>query len=119
MLGNKVKNIHPMLNPLFRESIQPYLISWLKYDPSNEIGKLKIPCLILQGTTDIQIKVDDAKMLAKKSPKSELKIIEGMNHIFKEAPLDRQANIATYNNPNLPLAPGFFESIARFIKKIN
>ena len=29
---------------IFRPSVQPYIRSWLKYDPQQEIKKLKIPC---------------------------------------------------------------------------
>ncbi|MDR6764237.1 alpha/beta superfamily hydrolase [Flavobacterium sp. 2755] len=38
--GNKVNKVDPLLNSLFRASIQPYLISWFKYDPQTEIKKL-------------------------------------------------------------------------------
>ena len=115
VLGKKVNNVHPMLNPLFRESIQPYVISWIKYDPSKEIAKLKIPTLIIQGTTDLQITVEDAELLSKANPKAKLVTIDGMNHIFREASLDRQANFATYKNPGLPVVPEFLESITQFI----
>lgn len=32
---------NPMLASLFRESVQPYMISWIKYNPQDEIKKLK------------------------------------------------------------------------------
>ena len=48
------------LKTLFRPSVQPYLISWFKYDPSIEIAKLQIPSLIIQGSHDIQVSVEDA-----------------------------------------------------------
>ena len=37
--GKLVDNIKPMLNSFFRPSVQPYLISWFKYDPQEEIKK--------------------------------------------------------------------------------
>ena len=61
--GNTVENVPPMLNALFRPSVQPYMISWFKFDPQIEIAKIKKPVLIVQGTTDIQVSVDDAKRL--------------------------------------------------------
>ncbi len=39
-----------------------------------------------------------------------------MNHIFKEAELDRIKNIQTYNQPELPIKPELVESIVAFIK---
>ena len=62
--GKTVASIPPLINILFRPSVQPYLISSFKYDPAVEISKVKCPVLIIQGTTDIQIQVVDAKKLA-------------------------------------------------------
>ncbi len=115
--GETVSSVNPMLYSLFRPSVQPYMISWFKYDPSKEIAKLKIPVLIIQGSTDIQVSQKDAKMLAEANQKAEKKIIKGMNHIFKEAELDRLKNIQTYNQPELPIKPELTETIVGFIEK--
>jgi len=114
--GKIVENFDPMLNSLFRLSVQPYIISWFKYDPQTEIKKLKIPILIVQGTTDIQVSVDDANKLANANRNSRLEIIEGMNHIFKEAVLERSQNISTYSQPDLPVKKELIEVIIDFIK---
>ena len=45
------------LAPIFRPSVQPYIISWFHYLPSAEVARLGIPVLIIQGTTDIQVGV--------------------------------------------------------------
>jgi pimeloyl-ACP methyl ester carboxylesterase len=58
--GYNVKNIDRKLMMYFRPSVQPFLISWMKYDPRVEIKKLKIPAMIIQGTTDIQVSMEDA-----------------------------------------------------------
>jgi pimeloyl-ACP methyl ester carboxylesterase len=115
--GETVGNVHPMLYSLFRPSVQPYMISWFKYDPIKEIAKLKIPVLIIQGSTDIQLSEKDANRLAAANQKAEKKIIKGMNHIFKEAESDRMTNIQTYNQPELPIKPELVESIVAFINK--
>lgn len=59
--GKILASPDPQLNSLFRPSVQPYLISWFRYDPATELAKLKIPVLIVQGTTDIQTSVAGAK----------------------------------------------------------
>lgn len=41
--GRTVAQFPPELASLFRASIQPYMISWLKFDPPFEIAKLSIP----------------------------------------------------------------------------
>lgn len=111
--GREVPPVPPMA--LFRASVQPYLISWFKYDPAREIGTLAMPVLILQGTTDIQVSVDDAKLLAKGSPAARLVVIEGMNHVLKEVPADRAKQTASYSDPALPIAPKLVAEIATFV----
>ena len=52
------------------------------------------------------------------SVNGELVIIDDMNHILKNAPKDRNKNIATYSNPDLPLNKEFVR-IVGFINRIN
>ena len=116
-MGKKLQHVSPAMMALFRPSIQPYMISWLKYDPAVELKKLKIPVLIIQGTTDIQVSVVDAKLLSAAKPDAKLLLIDKMNHILRTVDGDRDANLATYNNASLPLADGFVKEIADFILK--
>jgi pimeloyl-ACP methyl ester carboxylesterase len=106
----------PGLASLFRLSVQPYLISWFKYSGATEIARLNMPVLIIQGTTDIQVGVPEAQALAAAKPDAKLMIIEGMNHVLKNAPADRASNIATYTNPSLPLVPDVPKTIAALVK---
>ena len=106
----------PALANLFRPSVQPYLISWFKYDPAQAIATLSIPALLIQGTTDLQVSTEDARMLQKAQPNAELVIVEGMNHVLKDAPADPAANGATYTNPTLPLAGGFVKPLITFLR---
>lgn len=117
--GETVDDVNPMLYSLFRPSVQPYMISWFKYDPAKEIGKLNIPVLLIQGTTDIQVSEKSANIIANANPKSILKIVEGMNHIFKQADSERMKNIATYNQPELPIKPELVEIVTGFIMEEN
>jgi pimeloyl-ACP methyl ester carboxylesterase len=100
---------------LFRPSVQPYLMSWLRYDPREEIKKLAQPVMILQGATDIQVSIQDAQLLKKAKPDAVLKLVAGMNHILKQASADRQKNMATYSMPDLPLDAELVGDIAAFV----
>jgi len=115
LLGETVEDVPSILNSLFRPSVQPYMISLFKYDPQKEIAKLDKPVLIVQGTTDIQVSVIDADKLAAANLKADKVVIKKMNHIFKEAPLDRQANLQTYNQPDLPIKSDLVEAIGEFV----
>ena len=104
--GTQCVSVHPLLMSLFRPSVQPYLISWMKYDPAIELGKLNIPVLIIQGDHDLQVQVKDAQRLNKFASNShKMVILEGVNHVLKNAPKDRLKNMQTYNQPDLRINP--------------
>lgn len=113
--GEVVKDIDPSLATILRPSVQPYLASWFKWDPSIEIARLTMPILIVQGSTDIQVGVKEAQLLHKASNNSTLKILEGTNHIFKDAPTDFNENIKTYTDPDLPLNTEVLDILSAFI----
>jgi alpha-beta hydrolase superfamily lysophospholipase len=117
--GYTVQKADPSLNYLFRPTIQPYMRSWLKYEPAVEIKKVKAPILILHGTTDIQVGKAHAEMLKKANPAASLKYITGMNHVLKEAPADRTENLDTYTSPELPLCKGFIPQVVKFVKGLD
>jgi pimeloyl-ACP methyl ester carboxylesterase len=117
--GKTIDNIDPSLYFIARPSIQRYLISWFRYVPQRVIKNLKMPVLIIQGTTDLQITVADAGKLKKAKSDATLDIIPGMNHVLKDAPADREQNLATYNKPDLPLKPELMKDIVDFINKVN
>ena len=113
--GEQVDNISPYLAPVFRKSVQPYLISWFKYDPTKEITKIKIPVFIIQGTNDLQVERKEAQLLKEAQPKAQLLFVEGMNHILKEVKTIEE-NQQSYLNPDIPTSPKLIEAIAQFIK---
>jgi len=116
--GRTVEKPPTALNALFRESMQPYLISWIKYNPAKEIAKLDIPLLIIQGTTDIQTSVDDATLLSDASKRAKLILIEGMNHVLKRVPNEVQKQLASYVDPSLPVSEDLVTVILEFINLI-
>jgi esterase/lipase len=115
--GKKTNKVPPYLVQVFSPKHQDFIMSWMKYDPIEEIKKLTIPILIIQGDNDIQVKVKAAETLSKSNKRTKLKIIKGMNHILKDAPRNRMGNLATYNNPNLKLNYNFVSEVIKFIKE--
>lgn len=115
--GEQVENVSPELQSIFRLSVQPYMISWLQYNPAEQLQKLHFPILLVNGDRDIQVPPNDAELLHEAANTSELLIIENMNHILKEAPEDQEGNIATYSNPDLPLAKGLMDGIIGFLEE--
>jgi len=115
--GKTFENKNPMLASIFRESVQPYMISWIKYNPQVEIKKLTIPILLINGTKDLQVPATDAELLHVANSKSEVKIIENMNHIFKEITVDED-NLKSYSDPKLPVIPEIISILTTFVKSI-
>lgn len=109
---------NPMLQSIFHDSVRPYLLSWMKYNPADEIRKLKIPVLIVNGTKDLQVKVPEAELLKKAKPDAKLAIIDNMNHVFKEIKGDDTENFQSYKNPDLPVIPALIDAVNQFIKSI-
>ncbi|MEN1968103.1 alpha/beta fold hydrolase [Lentibacillus sp. N15] len=113
--GKTVTNVDSRLQSLFRPSVQPFLISWMKFDPAREIARLDMPTLIINGKNDLQVAVQDAEELAAANLDAKMMLIETMNHVLKEAPTDREGNIATYSDLTLPLAEGLLNAITTFL----
>ncbi len=107
----QVETICPELQSLFHPSVQPYIISWLRYDPAEQLKKQLVPIFLVNGNHDIQVPVKDAELLHDAKIDAELLIADKMNHILKDSPEDRDGNIATYGNPNLPLAKGLIDGV--------
>ena len=117
-LKRRIDSVPPQLMMIFRPSVQPYLLSWIKYDPKEEIKKLQMPILILQGTCDKQVKETEAYMLYNANKKSTLKIIDGMTHTLKNTDKDcTDKDLKTYHDPTLPLNEELVNSIIKFIKE--
>jgi alpha/beta superfamily hydrolase len=113
--GKTVEKVNPLLFSLFRPSVQPYMISWFKHDPQIEIKNIKKKSLIIQGTKDIQVSLVDAELLSKANNKSQLLVVENMNHVLKIVEGDRKENMASYNNPTLPISQKMVDGIVEFI----
>lgn len=112
--GHTVSDVPAPLMILYRPSVQPYLISWFKYAPTDEVAKLRVPCLILQGETDSQVSVADAEKLHAANKQSELRVISGMNHIMKMVVADSDQQIASYADPTRPLAGELTQALTQF-----
>ena len=112
-----VDTVSPLMNNLFNPANQRFLIDANRYKPVEEISKLDIPVLIVQGTNDIQIEVTDAQMLDEAALKSRLEIIKGMNHVFRQASENYLLNMQTYGNPELPIDNSLVNLIVDFLNE--
>ncbi|WKD84738.1 Esterase EstD [Polaribacter huanghezhanensis] len=111
-----IKNINPFLFSIFSKANLPFLKSWANYNPTEEIKKLTIPVLIINGTKDLQVKVEDATALHHAKPSSELVLIKNMNHVLKNIEKDAD-NMKSYYTADFPISKKLITTIVAFIKK--
>lgn len=115
-----VTDYHPMLESVFRKSVQPFMLSWMQYDPPVEIASLPVPVLILNGTEDVQTDESEARRLHQAKPDALFFLIENMNHVLKEViPGDTMDNGRAYNEPQRPIVPELIEKIVYFIGELD
>ncbi|HWK36860.1 alpha/beta hydrolase [Sphingomonas sp.] len=104
------------VRPMFSAAVQGYLIDMFAHDPAKLTAAITLPVLIVQGERDIQVAVADARALKAAAPKATLTLVPAVNHVLKAVESDdRAANIATYRDPSLPVAPGVVDAVAGFV----
>ncbi|OIQ37560.1 MAG: hypothetical protein BM555_00450 [Crocinitomix sp. MedPE-SWsnd] len=114
--GQMLKETPKMLHSLMHPTIQPFLISWMKYDPAREIAKLKIPVLLVNGTTDIQVAVSEMDLLQASKPDAVKVKIKNMNHVLKTIKTkDMGLQLELYGKPDVPLAKKLPKVISKFL----
>ena len=113
--GKLVKNYPQALASIFREDIQPFMINWMKYEPTEIIKTLEIPTLIINGTKDLQVSVEEAKTLNSAALSAQLEIIENMNHVLVPIDGDDLENSKSYNEPYRKISEDLISNISTFI----
>ncbi|WP_411768192.1 alpha/beta hydrolase [Winogradskyella sp. A3E31] len=114
--GKTTKEYPKELSNMFNEELQKFMISWMQYNPTEEIKSLEMPVLIINGTKDLQVSVDEANLLAAANSKAELKIIENMNHVLFEIEGSDLENSKSYNEAFRPISSELIKSIVTFIE---
>ena len=112
----KVANVAPNLLSIFAKPNQAFWVSWLALDPINEIKNIKKPILIINGDKDLQVKIDNAKKLHVANSKSELFIIENMNHVLKDIQKEED-NLKSYYTSDYPISEKLIQTIVSFVKE--
>lgn len=114
--GRTVADTPPELAALFRPSVQPYLISWFRYDPAAELRKLPYATLVVQGTNDVQVSMKDATLLAA-AHGARLLTIDGMTHVLKIGPADAATQFTSvYTDASIPLPSQLVSAIATYVR---
>lgn len=113
--GRDPASLAPVLQPLFSDGLQRYMIDLFSYDPIAVAKSWHGPTLIVQGDADLQVKPRDADLLADAMPQAAHVDLRGATHMLK---MNASGDpLATYRNPALPLHPELIPSVVRFVKQ--
>jgi pimeloyl-ACP methyl ester carboxylesterase len=107
----------PVGQKLFQPAVQGYLIAWFQHDPVSDLRRSHIPALVIGGSHDQQVAPESVAKLAAARPGVSSTVIDGMNHVWKDAPADREGGLKTYADPNLPVVKAFVDRVAAFVSR--
>ena len=115
--GERVESCPPQLEALFHPSVQTFWISSLRYDPREEIRKVRVPILVVGGDNDLQVPPGNAEALAKAQPRARKAIIAGMTHPLKKCTgRTRIDQMGAYGDSTLPIDPDLVAVVTEFIR---
>ena len=92
------------------------MMNWMQYHPNDIIKTLDMPVLIINGTKDLQVSVEEAKTLKEASEHAVLKIIDKMNHVLFIIEGDDLENTKSYNESSRMISEEMVSAIIDFIK---
>ena len=113
--GETTEDYPLALTSIFNKEVQPFMTSWMRYNPEEEIKTLKIPILIINGDKDLQVSVEEANLLKDAVNNAQIEIIEKMNHILVPIEGDNLENSKSYNESFRKLSLKLIEAIIRFV----
>ena len=114
--GDSVVVVPDYLEGLMYPEIQPFMKSWMKYDPAKIIADLRIPILLVNGTTDLQVTIDQVELLAAANENAEKVIIKNMNHVLKFTKETQMlSQMEVYGDPDVPLHKKLIKTILSFL----
>ncbi|MCH7524882.1 MAG: alpha/beta hydrolase [Bacteroidetes bacterium] len=114
--GDTTEDYPIALASIFNKEVQPFMTSWMYYNPQEEIKKLQIPILIINGSKDLQVSIEEAHLLKAAVKNAQIEIIEKMNHILVPIEGNNLENSKSYNESFRKLSLKLIEIIVTFIK---
>ncbi|MGH7581444.1 MAG: alpha/beta hydrolase family protein [Gemmatimonadales bacterium] len=116
--GMRADSVPAALLPLFRPSVQPYLISWFRILPADAVARLDTAVLVIQGTTDLQVDTLEAALLLARRPDARYLQVTGMNHVLKLVAGQAAEQVASYGDSTLMVAPALLTGLADFVRSL-
>jgi len=94
------------------------MANWMQYNPVEVIKKQEIPTLIINGDKDLQVGIEEAKLLYEAAQNGQLLIVENMNHVLVNIEGDDLENMKSYNIATLEIAQEVSDRMLDFVKAL-
>lgn len=114
--GKTTSDYPPALSSLFNRDIQLFMMNWMQYDPKEIIKLLDMPIMLINGTKDLQVSINEATLLKEAADHADLKIVDKMNHVMFIIDGDDLENAKSYNESFRPISSDLVESVIEFIQ---
>ncbi len=116
--GETTKDYPLPLASIFNLELQPFMANWMQYNPVEVMKKQETPTLIINGDKDLQVGIEEAKLLYEAAQNGQLLIVENMNHVLVNIEGDDLENMKSYNIATLEIAQEVSERMLDFVKAL-
>lgn len=114
--GKTTTDYPKVLGSIFSADVQPFMMNWMQYHPQELMAALDIPVLVVNGTKDLQVSVEEATLLERAAKNADLKIIDHMNHVLFIINGSKLENSKSYNESFRPISTELIMVVSEFIK---
>ena len=112
-------HVSPPLMSFLSPEVQPFMLSWMQYDPAAILAKLTMPIMVISGSKDLQMPEGQGELLARANVNTKYMQIADMNHILKKIEGDDLENARSTNESGRPVVPELIDSVVKFINDEN
>lgn len=104
---------------LFQPYLQRFLISQMRYDPSELASRLDLPMLLLYGGNDLQVPARHGELLERVAQHAKLVVVPNMTHTLKPSDgRDPAGQASAYMDARQPLCPAAAAAVAEFVLRL-
>ncbi len=108
--GRAPDRVPEVLTPVFHPAVQAFVRSMMDIDPGPLARRVRVPMTIIQGETDAQVSVEDARLLARAQRRARLVLVPSANHLFKDEPSAALPQ-ESYTDPSRPIVPAVLDAL--------
>lgn len=95
--------------------LSPWYRAMLRYDPADDISRVTVPWLALNGTLDCQVLPGNLDTIAMLNPAAETMLLPGLNHLFQTCTTGLPME---YQSLTEPISPALLSALTRWLTSL-